>query len=141
MSHRQGKNRRRREKPARTLPLNRGGPDADVAAPLPLELVSASPDPHMPRLPGTSERYYRLGECTVIVTHNFGRIWHLSIAHHEREPTWNEISQARYRCLPDGVWMAMYFPPRDSYVNVHRFCFQMSECRPLKDDWSDILET
>jgi hypothetical protein len=74
-------------------------------------------------------RLYTLGECSVIVTREHGK-WHLSIAHHSRYPTWDEISQARYRIIPRDVWVAMYLPPPSEYVNLHRFCFQLHECDP-----------
>jgi hypothetical protein len=44
-----------------------------------------------------------LWECTVIVTRAEATGWHLSIAHHARYPTWDEISQARYRLLPEDI--------------------------------------
>ena len=69
---------------------------------------------------------YRWGDCTVIVTREYGE-WHLSIAHPDRFPTWDECAVARYRLIPDGVTMAMILPPRRAYVNIHRNCFQMVE--------------
>ena len=62
---------------------------------------------------------YELGDCTVIV----GRegdplLWHLSISHPGRYPTWDEIKVARYRLLPDEVMMALLLPPSGEYVNV-----------------------
>jgi len=114
------------------VPLNsRGGPDVDVTAALPLEEIPTVPtDPLRLGIPaGCYLRRYLLGECTVIVTREGDR-WHLSIAHRARDPTWDEIAQARYRILPDGIWMAMYLPPRREYVNLNRFCFQMLECDP-----------
>lgn len=69
-------------------------------------------------------RCYLLGQCSVIVTKEFGD-WHLSIAHPARYPTWDELAQARYRAVPKGVWMAMMLPPPEHYVNIHRNCFQL----------------
>ena len=54
-------------------------------------------------------------------------LWHLSIAHERRYPTWDEIAQARYDLLPDNITMAMYLPPRAEYVNVHPNCFHLHE--------------
>lgn len=71
-------------------------------------------------------RAYRLGECSVIVTREFGK-WHISIAHPDRYPTWDEVAQARYKALPADLWMAMILPPPSEYVNVHRYCFQLVE--------------
>lgn len=53
--------------------------------------------------------------------------WHLSISHSARNPTWEEIAEARYDLLADDLTMAMYLPPRAEYVNVHRHCFHLFE--------------
>jgi hypothetical protein len=79
------------------------------------------------------DRSYVLGECSVIVTREFAK-WHLSIAHRSRLPTWDELSEARYRLIPDGVWMAMMLPPRANYVNLHRFCLQIVQIDPTPED-------
>lgn len=54
--------------------------------------------------------------------------WHLSVSHAKRNPTWEEIRDLRYLLVPDEVTMAMFLPPRDQYVNLHRFCFHLYEC-------------
>jgi hypothetical protein len=62
-------------------------------------------------------------------------LWHLSISHRTnthppqpgRYPDWDEITDARYRFVPDGVVMAMLLPPRAEYVNVHESTFQLWE--------------
>jgi hypothetical protein len=46
-------------------------------------------------------------------------LWHLSVSHSSRLPTWDEIADARYRFIPDRVHMAMMLPPRAEFVNVH----------------------
>jgi hypothetical protein len=52
-------------------------------------------------------------------------LWHLSIAHPDRYPTWDEIADARYGLIPDDVTMAMLLPPRGEYVNEHPHCFHL----------------
>lgn len=99
----------------------------------PLELVEVDPG-RAKQLRHINEgnaylRAYRLGECSVIVTKEFGR-WHLSIAHKSREPAWREIAEARYRLLPGDVTIAMILPPLEDYINMHKFCFQMVEVTP-----------
>jgi hypothetical protein len=62
-----------------------------------------------------------------------GLIWHLSISHRTNEatpqpgryPTWDEITEARYRFCPDDVTMAMLLPPKSEYVNVHATTFHL----------------
>jgi hypothetical protein len=52
-------------------------------------------------------------------------LWHLSISHPARYPTWDEIADVRYKLVPDDVTMAMLLPPRDEYVNAHDNCFHL----------------
>lgn len=73
-------------------------------------------------------RCYVLGECSVIVTKEYGR-WHLSIAHTRRYPTWDEIAEARYRILPPDITAALILPPKEHYVNLNKHCFQVVEVR------------
>ena len=70
--------------------------------------------------------------CCVIFSHEplgpGGELrWHLSISHPKRYPHWDEIRDARYAFIPDGVTMAMLLPPQSEYVNVHRNCFHLYE--------------
>jgi hypothetical protein len=53
--------------------------------------------------------------------------WHLSISHPRRNPTWEEIKQARYEFCPHDVTLAMILPPTDEYVNIHNFCFHLHQ--------------
>lgn len=71
---------------------------------------------------------------TVLVTKDAGR-WHLSIAHPSRYPTWDEIKEARYRFVPDEVYMMMPLPPSKVYLNVHQNCFHLWEALELKTIW------
>jgi hypothetical protein len=82
-------------------------------------------------------RCFYLGECSVFVCRepagaDGGLLWHLSIAHRDRYPTWDEIHDARYRLVPDAVTMAMLLPPPDEYVNVHPNCFHIWESHDLR---------
>jgi hypothetical protein len=62
-------------------------------------------------------------------------LWHLSISHRTnthppkpgRYPDWDEITDARYRFIPDEVRVAMLLPPREEWVNVHETCFHLWE--------------
>lgn len=60
--------------------------------------------------------------------------WHLSISHRSiligtagRIPTWEEISEARYRFCPDETNMAMMLPPKRLYINLHPTCMHLHE--------------
>ena len=64
------------------------------------------------------------GECSVLAAKE-GDKWHLSIAHRSRYPTLDEIRDARYKFVPDDVTMAMIYPPKDEYVNLHNNCFHL----------------
>jgi len=52
-------------------------------------------------------------------------LWHLSISHQTRYPTWDEVADARYELVPDQVTMAMLLPPKADYLNVHPHCFHL----------------
>jgi hypothetical protein len=74
------------------------------------------------------------GELRVIVSrdphHRFLGVyeWHMSISHSTaRYPTWDEIAQARYDLLPDGITVGMFLPPRSEYVNINGNCFHLHE--------------
>jgi hypothetical protein len=106
---------------------HQGTPTFRDRPPLPLVEIT---DPGGFRFPetGTPPRYWRLGECSVILTHDgrpFG--WHLSIAHPHRYPKWDEIAEARYRCMKPEITVAMLLPPMEEYINVHKNCFQLHE--------------
>lgn len=64
--------------------------------------------------------------CTVLVAREPAG-WHLSIAHSERYPTWDEIADARYALLPDEIYAAVILPPKAEYVNLHDNCFHVRQ--------------
>lgn len=75
--------------------------------------------------------YRHTNGLTLIVAREDGR-WHLSIAHAERDPSWEEIRDARYQFVPDEAHVAMILPPKDEYVNAHEHCFHLWE---IKERW------
>jgi hypothetical protein len=111
----------------KALDGNMGRPDYSKRAPLPLRELIITPE-LMRRFPGSPVKAYSLGECSVIITWEEGR-WHLSIAHPRRYPHWDEICEARYRLVPDDVYMAMVLPPLRGYININNNCFQLKEVR------------
>ena len=70
--------------------------------------------------------WWEYGKCIVCVSQDLGR-WHLSISHSSRYPTYDEIKSARYEFIPDGVTMAMLFPPKAEFVNLSKNCFHLYE--------------
>jgi hypothetical protein len=84
------------------------------------------------RVPGIVERWHRTWESDfeqlrVIVAWDHVNGWHLSISHPTRNPTWEEIRDARYELLPDACTVGMLLPPKAEYVNVHPYCFHLHE--------------
>jgi hypothetical protein len=67
--------------------------------------------------PGT----FRFGRCVVIVSIDNG-LWHLSISTRDALPSYKEVKAARYRFVPNDLYMAEIFPPEDEFVNVHPYC-------------------
>ena len=76
-------------------------------------------------MPFRNARVYQ-GVCKVLVSVDAG-LWHLSISHRERYPTWDEIKEAREEFLPMDKTFAMFFPPSKEYVNIHPNCFHLWE--------------
>jgi hypothetical protein len=114
-------------KPRHASGIDQGTPDFRARDPLPLVQL---PLPSGGEICGAPTQLYRLGECRVIVTRNPPDYrYHMSIAHRDRYPTWDEIAEARYRILPDWLRMALILPPKSEYVNLHPNCFQLMEVR------------
>ena len=93
--------------------------------PVPIEIP-------IPKLPGgiplePGARAYRLGECNILVGRSKQAGWHISVAHPDRYPTWDEIKYARYKLLPQGLTMAMYLPPQEELIDLHPNCFHLFE--------------
>jgi hypothetical protein len=116
---------------------DQGSPTFETRAPLPLVEVPPPPEAAW-MLNGVNSvlRCYRLGECSIFVTREYGE-WHLSIAHRGRYPTWDEIAEARYRLLPDDAHMALLLPPKSQYVNRHKNCFQLVQIRNHQEGSDD----
>lgn len=80
----------------------------------------------LPIEPGS--RFFRMGtKITIILSHSPDYGWHMSIAHPERYPTWDEIAYARYTLIPNEVTIALMLPPKEQYVNFHNNCFQLHQ--------------
>jgi hypothetical protein len=70
-------------------------------------------------MPEHKEGVFKMGRCHVIVTIDNDR-WHLSISTNNKKilPSYKEIKAARYKYIPDDVYMAEIFPPKRDFVNV-----------------------
>ncbi len=78
--------------------------------------------------PGT--KCYIKGSISIVISpphHQMG--WHMSISIEDRDPTWAEIRDAWYFLIPlaEKRNAAMFFPPKDEYVNMHPYCFHVHE--------------
>lgn len=115
------------------LPVGKGlrkGSSAELKGYKPVEMPLPPQLERARQLGGLEQdiKAYKLGSCTVMVgSSRHG--WHMSIAHHKRYPTWQEIVTARYALIPDEVTMAMILPSRSEYIDIHKFCFQLHEIR------------
>lgn len=72
------------------------------------------------------------GHLRCIVNKEEGR-WHLSMSHHSRYPSWDEMADARYRFVPDRAQMAMLAPPRQEFVNTHDTTLHLWEVPELAE--------
>lgn len=64
------------------------------------------------------------------------RWWHISVQHHSRVPSWEELARAAHELRP-GVPMAAGIPPRSWWINVHPRVLHLWEVRdePLIAQW------
>lgn len=88
-------------------------------------------------------RSFTFGECSVLLARepagvNGERLWHLSVSHPHRHPTWDEIKTVRYRLLSDGLCFGMLLPPSEYYVNVPQqdHVFHLWEVNDPREPWS-----
>ena len=75
---------------------------------------------------------FSLQRCKVMVTRdpvgaNGSPRWHLSISHPARLPSYEELKAARYKFLPDDIYVAQIFPPQSEFVNLHPYCIHLYE--------------
>ena len=78
------------------------------------------------------ERVYLMGMCTVRLAREPDG-YKLSISHKDRYPTWDEVTEAKYRLIPN-VMMAMPLPEPDEYLNLHPYTFNLFEIRKITND-------
>ena len=71
---------------------------------------------------------FKEGDLVIMVSIDDG-MWHLSISHKYRYPTFDEIRDARYKYIPDEITMAMIYPPKAEYVNVCSTYFHLWEIK------------
>ena len=74
------------------------------------------------------EGIFKEDDLIIMVSIDDG-MWHLSISHKNRYPTFDEIRDARYKYIPDEVTMAMIYPPKAEYINVCETCFHLWEIK------------
>lgn len=72
------------------------------------------------------EGIFKMGRCTIIVSIDNGE-WHLSISTPSASPSYKEIKEARYRFVPNNIYMAQIFPPKEEFVNIHPYCHHLFE--------------
>lgn len=78
-----------------------------------------------------SAKAYACGDLYVLVNCEptpHGPLYHLSISHPKRYPTWDEISAARNQLLSPNKDYMMMLPKAQHYVNLHQNCFHLWEC-------------
>lgn len=62
--------------------------------------------------------------------------WHVSVAHRDRVPSWEELSRSVHELRP-GICFAVGIPPRSWWINVHEHVLHAYEMRDgaLIDQW------
>ena len=85
-------------------------------------------------------RCWRMGECHIIRAREPAgvereRLWHLSISHPTRHPSWDEIKTARYRMLPGDICVGILLPPPERYIDLHPHTFHLWEVTDPRAPW------
>lgn len=93
----------------------------DEPAPLSLVRADQSPVPASRLWIGHSGKHNRI---SVIASIDDGSL-HVSIAHSQRYPTWDEILTVRAWAFPDDTEVVMVLARKEDYVNVHNNCFHL----------------
>lgn len=90
-------------------------------------------------------KHFTMGQCSIIIAREPAgaeaeRLWHLSISHPDRHPTWDEIKTARYRLLDLDLCFGMLLPPPEFYVNVPQqdHVFHLWEITDPREPWSGM---
>lgn len=112
------------------------------------QIMPRSAPPEVKQLLGEQRCFESASGCSIILGHEPARLapqqiwlppeatllWHLSIAHQRRYPTWDEIADIRYALVPADVTMAMLLPPPEKYLNVHERCFHLWQIEDRRID-------
>lgn len=64
-------------------------------------------------------------------------LWHLSVSCNHILGYY-ELKDIRYQFLPNNMFVAQVFPPREDFVNLHEFCFHLWELAP--DGYAELRE-
>lgn len=74
---------------------------------------------------------------SVAVEEDARRWLHLSVAHPERMPTWEDLVDVKELFIGRRAYAFQVIPPRSRYVNLHPFCLHLFHCldepMPLPD--------
>jgi len=76
------------------------------------------------------EGIFQMGRCAIIVSIDNG-MWHLSISTRTCSPSYKELKAARYKYLPNNIYMAQIFPPTEEFVNLHPYCHHLYQINSL----------
>ncbi len=75
------------------------------------------------------EGIFTMGRCRIIVSIDGGK-WHLSISTASASPSYKEIKEARYKFMPNDIYVAQIFPPKEEFINLHPYCHHLWEIDP-----------
>lgn len=85
-------------------------------------------------LTGPGTKVFRMGKCLIFLSpptkrKNSPDGWHVSVSCPDRYPTWDELAKAWYELVPGAEtrMAVMLLPPKENYINIHNFCFQVHE--------------
>lgn len=79
-----------------------------------------------------------MGDVRILVSQDpteEGYLWHMSVSHPDRYPSWDEIMDAREQLLPMDRTFVQILPgdADGEYVNVHEHCLHIWEYPSRRD--------
>lgn len=67
--------------------------------------------------------YYNWKGFDVIIDQYNG--YHLTLCGRGKLPTYEDLKTARYKFLPNDCYMAEIFPPKEEFINIHKYARQL----------------
>lgn len=78
--------------------------------------------------------YFNIRGCTINVTIDDNGLFYMLISKKGQFPTHTDVAHARYKYLPDDIYMIEIFPPMLEYVKFQKNTISLWEIKKGKND-------